>query len=183
MVAGHSYGEYSALHAAGFLDRDAFYSLSAIRGQTMAQAFGTATDGGMAAITALRDEVDTAIRDFPDLVVANHNATRQVVVSGPTAAIDAAIEAFTAKGVTAQRLPVAGAFHSPLVATAQPALSAAIMATDIHKARLPVYGNRDGQIYPDTADSVRAILCGHMLSPVEFVGQLDAMHAAAATAS
>lgn len=177
-AAGHSYGEYAALHAAGVIDASSLLTLSAIRGRAMAEA-GASADvvGGMAAVRAAREAIAGRLADFDGVTVANHNAPEETVISGPKAQVEAAVAALADDGVGATVLPVSGAFHTELVAGAQAPLSEAIAATDIQPPRRTVYSNTLGAAYPDTPDEIRALLDRHMLSTVEFVAEIRAMHA------
>ena len=174
-VAGHSYGEYTALHAAGVIDADDFLRLSAARGAAMADA-AEGADGAMAAVQASRETVASLIEGGGRVWIANHNAPEQVVISGEASAVDACIEKAKARDIRATRLPVSGAFHTELVGSAQGPLSAAIDAAQFGAPACALYGN-NGQAYPDDAGAIVAQLKGHLLSPVEFVGEIEAMAA------
>ena len=176
-AAGHSYGEYAALAAAGVLDDADFLRLSALRGRVMAEASATGTPGGMAAVQAEREQVTAALKAFPTLSVANHNAPTQTVISGPKTDIDRAATALNEQGLSTRVLPVSGAFHTELVAGAQKPLSKAIRKATLNPAQFPVYSNTTGAPYPDTPAAMYAQLERHMLSPVEFVSEIQAMHA------
>ncbi|MBD0344530.1 MAG: nitronate monooxygenase, partial [Coleofasciculus sp. Co-bin14] len=76
MVAGHSYGEYAALHAAGVLSRETFFKLSETRGRVMSTACAAA-DGAMAAVRITREELLARLEGFGKVVIANHNAPLQ----------------------------------------------------------------------------------------------------------
>ncbi|MFC9878143.1 ACP S-malonyltransferase [Streptomyces libani] len=117
-LAGHSLGEYCALHAAGAFDFATGLRLVQRRGALMAQAQG----GGMAAVVGvdearLRELLDEG--GFTGLTVANDNAPQQKVVSGATATVDALVAYLDARDVRCVRLNVSGAFHSPLMRQAQ----------------------------------------------------------------
>jgi len=175
MLAGHSYGEWVALHAAGVFGAEELLRHSARRGRLM----GSIRDAGaMAAVLAPRETVERQLPKDGQTVVANHNAPSQTVISGPSDALDAVVADFTRQGVRALRLPVAGAFHSPLMAKAQAELSAYIDGLSFTAPALPVYGNADGAVYEPRR--VAARLKSHLLSPVEFCAQVRAMHAAGA---
>src|SRR5262249_12948101 len=126
-AAGHSYGELTALCAAGRLDAAAFHSLSRLRGRLMAGA-GKGGDAGARRGVVAPQEPMAAIRrgEHLDLVLANKNAPQQTVLSGRADLIDKALSAFVARQIRAQKLSVAAAFHSPLVAEAQAPLRAAL---------------------------------------------------------
>ncbi|MGD3111965.1 ACP S-malonyltransferase [Streptomyces sp. YGL11-2] len=117
-LAGHSLGEYCALHGAGAFDFATGLRLVQRRGALMAQARG----GGMAAVVGveaapLRELLDDG--GFSGLTLANDNAPRQQVVSGDTATVDALVAYLDARDVRWVRLNVSGAFHSPLMRQAQ----------------------------------------------------------------
>ena len=177
MLAGHSYGEWVALHAAGVFGAEDLLRHSARRGQLMASV---RDDGAMAAVLAPRDAVERLLPKDGRTVIANHNAPSQTVISGPSTAVDALVTELGRQGVRALRLPVAGAFHSPLMADAQAELSAYIDKLSFAAPTLPVYGNADATLYEPRRLAAR--LKSHLLSPVEFCAQVRAMHAAGARA-
>ena len=176
-TAGHSYGEYVALAAAGAISRDDCLKLSAIRGAAMAQASASAAPGTMAAVQGTREAIESAIQGFAGVRIANHNAPQQSVISGPRTAVESAVKALGDAGMRSTLLPVSGAFHTELVADARPPLSAAITQTQFQPARVPVYSNRDGQPYPADPAQMQGQLDGHLLSSVEFVREIKAMAA------
>jgi acyl transferase domain-containing protein/NADP-dependent 3-hydroxy acid dehydrogenase YdfG/predicted hotdog family 3-hydroxylacyl-ACP dehydratase len=176
-TAGHSYGEFAALHAAGVIDEASFLKLSAIRGRVMAEAASSGIPGGMAAVQAARDVVLAKIAPFTGVVVANHNAPEQTVISGPAEQIDKAIAAISGAGLRVTKLPVSGAFHTELMASAKGPLSAAIASTEFSEPTLAVYSNGSGAKYPAGAEAMRAQLDAHLLSSVEFVSEVQALYA------
>lgn len=180
MTAGHSYGEFVALHSAGVLNLPDLLRVSEARGRFMVEA-GTGGDlGTMAAVMADRDAVSAAISDIADVIVANHNAPAQTILSGPVPAIEAAIAKLDAAGMTALRIPVGAAFHSPIVAPASDRLAAFVRDVDFAEPACPVYANSTGGVYPTDADAARALLAGQLAQPVEFVAEIEAMYAAGA---
>src|SRR5262249_51084302 len=98
--------------------------------------------------------------------------------SGPTAAIQQAREAFARHRISAVLLPVAAAFHSPLVAAAREPFRLAL-AEVAFAPGAPVYANSTAEPYPD-GDAARDLLAGHLARPVEWVGSVEAMYAAGA---
>jgi acyl transferase domain-containing protein/NAD(P)H-dependent flavin oxidoreductase YrpB (nitropropane dioxygenase family)/NAD(P)-dependent dehydrogenase (short-subunit alcohol dehydrogenase family) len=177
MVAGHSYGEFTALHAAGALTRLEFNVLSATRGLAMANAALSPRKGAMAAVQATRADVDAALAGIADVVIANHNSPQQVVISGDAVAVAGALERISAKGFMSRPLPVACAFHSPLMKDAKAPLDAAIDSCAFSPPTVPVYSNVSGRPYPENPTDIRAALRNHMLGTVEFVALIEAMHA------
>ena len=142
MVAGHSLGEFSALVAAGALSFEDGLRLVSLRAQAM-QECCEMQPGAMAAIIGLPDaRIEEVCAGIPGVVPANYNSPRQVVISGEEAAVDKACEILKADGAKrALRLPVSGAFHSPLMEPAREKLARAIEATPFQAPRCPVYQN------------------------------------------
>ncbi|MFB8790597.1 MAG: acyltransferase domain-containing protein [Potamolinea sp.] len=175
MVAGHSYGEYAALHAAGVLSRKAFLRLSETRGRVMSTACA-ASDGAMAAVQATREELLSRLQGFGGVVIANHNAPLQSVISGEKKAVRQVVDSLNIAQIMARMLPVAGAFHSSLVESAQVLLAGAIASVPMESPKIPVYANNTALPYDSDIDAIRDQLSKHLLSPVEFVGQINQMY-------
>ncbi len=176
-AAGHSYGELTALCAAGRLGETSFHALSRLRGQLMAA--GDGDRGTMLAVSAPLADVQQLISDEKlDLVIANRNAPNQAVLSGSSAEISRAAEACASRKLSCKRLTVAAAFHSPLVADAAAPLLAALSEVPIAKGSLPVYANSSAAEYPADAGEAAALLAGQLARPVEFVAEIEAMYAA-----
>jgi [acyl-carrier-protein] S-malonyltransferase len=178
MVAGHSVGEYAALVAAGALELPAALRLTVRRGALMAEAAG---DGAMSAILGLErsavDEIVTAVARPTELVVANDNAPGQVVISGRTDAVEAAEEMARVAGARrCLRLPVSGAFHSPLMAGVADRLAEAFDAEVWQDAGVPVVSNVTAEPITD-ASRIRALLAEQVRSPVEWVAVVERMAA------
>jgi [acyl-carrier-protein] S-malonyltransferase len=143
MVAGHSLGEFSAIVAAGALSFENGLILVSKRAQAMQKACEL-QPSTMAAVLGLEDEiVEKICADIQAVVVpANYNSPGQIVISGSIEGIDKAIEKLTAAGAKrAIKLPVGGAFHSPLMEPARAELEKAIDQADFIKPICPVYQN------------------------------------------
>jgi acyl transferase domain-containing protein/NAD(P)H-dependent flavin oxidoreductase YrpB (nitropropane dioxygenase family) len=178
MMAGHSYGEYTALHAAGVLSRDEFLRLSLIRGRTMAEACEKAP-GAMAAVLAAREDVQRHL-EGSGVIVANHNSPRQTVISGGRDRIAAVLRKLDGVGLSYKELPVSGAFHSPAMNDAQEPLARAIAEAVLRQPARTVFSNVTAGPYEPAPEAIRRQLTGHLLSPVEFVRQIEAMYDAGA---
>ncbi|WP_436497866.1 SDR family oxidoreductase [Actinokineospora sp. HUAS TT18] len=176
LLAGHSYGELVALTAAGAMDAATLLRLSAARAEAILDAAGD-DPGTMAAVSAGR-AATAAVLDAAGLtgtvVVANDNAPQQVVISGATPAVDQALAALRDAGLSAQRIPVACAFHSPVVAHAGELFADALADERIGAPELPVWSNRTASVY---GGDVRAELSAQIGSPVRFAEQIEAMYA------
>ncbi|HJP72639.1 MAG TPA: SDR family NAD(P)-dependent oxidoreductase [Pseudonocardiaceae bacterium] len=182
LVAGHSYGELVALCAAGAIDPESLPGLSVRRAEAILSSTGT-DPGAMAAIAANGDKVKRALHDFDlaaDLVIANYNAPEQTVISGSTTAIDTAVGRFKDAGMGAKRLPVACAFHSPLLAGSGDRFAEALADTTFREPEIPVYANSTARRHDPDPDRIRAELAAQLTAPVRFVEQIEAMYAAGA---
>ena len=178
VVAGHSVGEYAALVAAGVLDFAASLRLVSTRARLMS---AVDAEGGMAAVLGLErsvvEDVVSGVGRPTELVVANDNAPGQVVISGRRDALEAAEEAMRAAGARrVVRLPVSGAFHSPLMTDVADGLAAAFDSEVWHDARVPMISNVTAEPLTD-ADRIRALLAEQVRSPVEWVRCVQRMAA------
>ena len=182
MVAGHSLGEFSALVACGALRFEDALLLVSARAQAM-QAACEANPGTMAAVLGLPDEqVDEICKKQSGIVVAaNFNCPGQVVISGETEAVDAACVAMKEAGARrALRLPVGGAFHSPLMAPAAEDLKAAILNTEFRKPFCPIYQNVSAKAETEP-EIIRENLLKQLTAPVRWTQSVQNMIADGAT--
>src|SRR5215472_16469201 len=140
-TAGLSLGEFTALTAAGVMSFEEGLKVVRLRGRFMQEAC-EATQGGMAAVIGLDETPTREVCQQAGVTLANLNCPGQLVISGETDKITQACELAKAKGARrALPLPVAGAYHSPLMATAQPKLQAALATVSIHPPRVNVISN------------------------------------------
>ena len=185
MVGGHSLGEFSALVAAGALSFEDGLKLVYARAMAMQKACEK-KPSTMAAIIALPDEkVEEVCKEVSTadsiVVPANYNCPGQLVISGDIEAVNAACEKLKELGAKrALVLKGGGAFHSPLMQPAKDELEHAIMATEFHAPKCPVYQNVDGQAHTDPED-IKANLIAQLTSPVRWTVEVGAMVAAGAT--
>lgn len=176
MVAGHSLGEFSALVAAGALSFEDGLRLVAARANAMQKACEQ-NPSTMAAVLGLDDaKVEEICASIDGVVVAaNYNCPGQLVISGANEAIDAACEALKAAGAKrALKLPVGGAFHSPLMEPARVELEAAIEATTVSAPICPVYQNVDAKPYTDPAQ-IKKNLVMQLTAPVRWTQTVQNM--------
>src|ERR1041384_1652936 len=142
---GLSLGEFTAWAAAGALSFEDALELVRQRGRFMQEAC-EATRGGMAAIIGLDESPTREICAEAGVVLANLNCPGQLVISGETEKIAKAVELAKAKGARkAIPLPVAGAYHSPLMASAQSKLQAELAKIKISSPAVPVISNVTAQ--------------------------------------
>ena len=183
MVAGHSLGEFSALVAAEALHWEDALRLVSQRALAMQEACEM-QPSTMAAVLALADEkVVEVCEQIDDVVVAaNFNCPGQVVISGTLNGIDLACKALKEAGAKrALKLPVGGAFHSPLMQPAVQKLQDAIMATTFHTPICPVYQNVSAKAETDK-DTIQRQVLEQLTSPVRWTQSVQQMIADGATA-
>ena len=190
MVAGHSLGEFSALVAAGALYWEDALLLVSQRAQAMQEACEM-SPGTMAAVLGMPDDQVTEICqqispsptvncqlstvNSPIVVAANYNCPGQVVISGSNEGIDLACKALKAAGAKrALKLPVGGAFHSPLMQPAAERLQTAIINTTFHTPACPIYQNVSARAERDK-DIIQRQVMDQLTSPVRWTQSVQQM--------
>ncbi|PVW17170.1 ACP S-malonyltransferase [Marixanthomonas spongiae] len=176
MVAGHSLGEFSALVANKALAFEDALILVSRRAQAMQNACEV-KPSTMAAVLGLEDHVVEAICADVDgtVVAANYNCPGQLVISGETAAVEAACEALKEAGARrALMLPVGGAFHSPLMEPAREELAAAIEHTFFSRPICPVYQNVSTFAVTDP-EEIKKNLIFQLTAPVKWTQSVQNM--------
>ncbi|MEZ8824431.1 phosphopantetheine-binding protein [Vibrio amylolyticus] len=183
MVAGHSFGELSALCASGVISQDDYYQLAFARGDAMAATPEEGDSGTMYAVILDADklaDVESCIAAFEGVSIANYNAPTQLVIAGPTEAAKQAANALTEQGFKAIALPVSGAFHTPLVAHAQKPFASAIEKVTFSAPTAPLYSNATGKLHGKDGKAIKKAFKQHMLQSVHFSTQLEEMYNAGA---
>ena len=172
-MAGHSLGELAALVAAGALSERDGLSLVALRGRLMQESGERAGDGGMVALlgSGAADQAP-ALAAAHGLSVANDNSPQQVVLSGARSALAQVADAAREHGLRAMELPVTGAFHSPMMASAVPEFEAALAGVEIEPARVTVLS----AVTAAPFDDVRRRLAEALTRPVRWRETMLAMH-------
>jgi [acyl-carrier-protein] S-malonyltransferase len=182
-AAGHSLGEFSALVAAGVLPLAGALRVVVVRGEAMQRA-GEARPGTMTALLGAGPDDAEAIcddaRDDDVLLVANRNSPVQSVISGSVAAIERAEAVAAGRKIRAVRLQVAGAFHSPLMQPAVQPIIDELAALEFASPAFPIAENVSGTLVAD-AGELRALLEHHVISPVRWYDDAQALAAAGAT--
>lgn len=182
MVAGHSLGEFSALVIAGALDMGDGLRLVSQRAQAMQEACELCP-GTMAAVLGLPDdkvaEVCGSVEDV--VVAANYNCPGQVVISGSLSGVEQACKALKEAGAKrALKLPVSGAFHSPLMQPAAERLQKAIMDTSFYTPIFPIYQNVSARVEKNK-HIIQKQLLEQLTSPVRWTQSVQQMVADGAT--
>lgn len=172
-VAGHSLGEFSALVACRAVSFEDALQIVRQRGLLMQKA-GSINPGTMAAVIGLSDEVveeacsEASASTGQIVVPANYNSPGQLVISGNEVAIDKAIEILQSRGCKiAKKLPVSGAFHSPLMQPAFDGLKASLENLKIQKPICPIFSNftADSTVDPEI---IRTNLLNQLMNPVKW---------------
>ncbi|GAB1133773.1 MAG: hypothetical protein WLagBPW_38340 [Shewanella algae] len=180
MLAGHSFGELSALRAAGALSRESYYALAFARGDAMASVPEDKDPGAMSAVilpsAAERNTLEQLLQTEPEVQIANINSPVQLVIAGASEAVARLNLKLNEAGLRAIALPVSGAFHTPLVAHAQQPFAEAIARQGLSDAKTPLYVNATGDKLAQDAESLRANLEQHMLKQVRFSEQIESMY-------
>ena len=157
-TAGLSLGEFTALAAAGAMSFEDGLRVVRQRGRFMQEACEV-TQGGMAAIIGLDEAATREVCAEAGVFLANLNCPGQIVISGPSDKLQSACDLAKARGAKrALPLPVAGAYHSPLMASAQPKLEGALKAVAIDSAQVPVISNVTAQAHGGPDEIVRRLV-------------------------
>ncbi len=179
LCAGHSYGDYVALRAAGALSSTDLIRLSYERGRAICDATERMR-GAMAAIETDYETAANVLDELDGVIAANRNSPKQTVLSGTEQGIADALECFEKHGIRGRRIPVACAFHSPLVAAAAEPFARFLRQIDFKVPQYPVYANTTGSLYPNNPAELVEVLSRHLASPVCFSDEIEAMYAAGA---
>jgi len=176
MVAGHSLGEFSALVAAGYLSFEDGLTLVSKRAIAMQKACEQ-NPSTMAAVLGLENEVVEKIcAEIKEVVVpANYNCPGQLVISGSNKGIDIACVKLTEAGARrALKLPVGGAFHSPLMEPARAELEQAINSTNFSEGSCPIYQNVTAKSITNPKE-IKANLKKQLTAPVLWTQTMQQM--------
>src|SRR3954471_8651820 len=174
LMAGHSLGEITALVAAGALEASDGLRLVAARGRLMQEARG----GGMMAVRVRDDRTPVEeVAAEAGLTIANDNAPDQLVLSGSLDALERGEELLRERKVRAKRLPVAGAFHSPLMEPAVGPFREAVSQVEFREPRVPVLSCVTAAPFEDVGEQLVAALT----NPVRWTDVLRALQARGAT--
>jgi acyl transferase domain-containing protein/NAD(P)-dependent dehydrogenase (short-subunit alcohol dehydrogenase family) len=175
-TAGHSYGELSALYAAGMIDEAGLATLSRERGRLMA---GQGDDlGTMMAVKGSIEEVERVLKESgTKAVLANKNSPEQCVLSGSAEELQALLPALKKAKLRGIPLKVGAAFHSSFVAGARNPFLKVANEVKFGKASVPVYANKTAGLYPKAAKACRTLLADQLVHQVNWVDLVEAMYA------
>ncbi|WP_179394023.1 ACP S-malonyltransferase [Lacticaseibacillus absianus] len=177
-LVGLSLGEYAALIASGALSLADGMHLVSVRGTAMAAA-SRQTPGGMLAVRDATPAMLAALTAWPDVWVANRNSPRQTVLGGTLDGLTRVQAQLKAMGARGLRLPTTGAFHTPLMAPAAPALAAALAATALDAPHPPVMSTT--ALAPFTAGTMATTLVDQISHPTDLAGAVTRLVQAGVT--
>lgn len=176
-AAGHSLGEYAAMVAAGILSFEDGFRVIKARAEAMQKA-SEAADGAMYAIIGkTAEEIEEVCAGIGGYVVpVNYNSSAQTVIAGETSAAEKAAAKFAEIGAKAVKLGVSSAFHSKLMQPAADDFETALrgMGITFNKPSVPFYSNLTGDVQTDF-DDMPSKLAKHIVSPVKFTSELNAL--------
>ncbi|MGD9291051.1 MAG: acyltransferase domain-containing protein, partial [Desulfobacterales bacterium] len=177
-TCGHSFGELTALCAAGWIDESALMELAIARGRLMAAAGQDAqsSPGAMLAVKAPLDELEALVNNSAqNVILANRNSPTQGVLSGTESAINNIDKICRTKNFHTIRLPVSTAFHSNLVEGAARPFRDVLNKVAINPTQVQVFSNTSAKTYPSDPDEVRALLGNQLAQPVDFLGEIEGL--------
>ena len=176
-MAGHSFGELTALWAAEVISETDYMALAMARGQAMSSPQDSGLDAGtMAAVIGNVAEIELQISTIKDVSIANYNANNQAVIAGSSEAIATATTQLTDNGFKVIALPVSAAFHTPLVAHAQQPFAKAIDSVTFNKPKVAVYANATGEAHSEDQAAIKASLKEHILQSVQFSKEINNLY-------
>jgi len=167
MAAGLSLGEWSALHIAGVLDFESTLKVLEARGRFMQEACDEQESGMVSIMNATSEQLDQ-LCEKGGISIANINSDSQVVLSGVKSGIAVAAKAAVAMGLKAFVLNVAGAFHSPLMASARIKLADVLDTVEFNKPEIPVLANVTGKIHTNKPAEIKNAMLGQVTESVRW---------------
>ena len=176
MLAGHSYGELPALCFSGVFGEDKLVDLSIQRAQSILDSVEGGDPGSMLAASATHERLQPIIAKVEGCYPVNFNAPTQCVIAGSTPAINTLLEVLKQEGISAKKLEVACAFHSPLLAKSKDLYADALKDVPFEEMQIPVWSNTTAQVYPSNPSDIKERLTDHLVQPVRFVEQMQAMY-------
>ena len=179
MTAGHSYGEYVALYAAGVYDEKALFTVSEARGRAIIDTLNK-DSGTMSAVAADEMTIRPIIEPLAEVWIANLNAPDQTIIAGSERGVAEANARLQAAGLHVRPVKVSAAFHTPMLTEAQQLFSVTLGKVDYKVSRIEVYANLTAHPHGDSAESIRETLTKHITQPVRFVDEINAMYEAGA---
>ncbi|MGN7863110.1 SDR family NAD(P)-dependent oxidoreductase [Chryseobacterium sp. 22458] len=176
MLAGHSYGELPALCFSGVFAEDQLVDLSIQRAQSILNSVEGGDPGSMLAASVTHERLQPIIAKVEGCYPVNFNAPTQCVIAGSTEAINKLLEVLKQEGISAKKLEVACAFHSPLLAKSKGLYADVLKNVPFQEMQIPVWSNTTANVYPSNPSDIKERLTDHLVQPVRFVEQMQAMY-------
>ncbi|PWN72199.1 erythronolide synthase [Chryseobacterium phosphatilyticum] len=176
MLAGHSYGELPALCFAGVFDEEKLVDLSIQRAHSILNSVEGGDPGSMLAASATHERLQPILAKIEGCYPVNFNAPTQCVIAGSTDAINKLLEILKQEGISAKKLEVACAFHSPLLAKSKGLYADVLKDVAFSEMQIPVWSNTTATVYPAQPSEIKERLTDHLVQPVRYVEQLQAMY-------
>jgi acyl transferase domain-containing protein len=171
-MLGHSFGEITALCAAGVMDETALFAIAKKRGELMQQAAPSAS--AMLSVSYPIEKTLAFIKAHHLAVTpANFNAPNQLVLSGSQEAITMAESLLAQEKINSRRLMVGAAFHSPFMESAYKPFRKFLDTLTFHAPQTPVYANLTAKPYPVKVKQIKEMLAKQLTHPVLFNAQID----------
>ncbi|AZA84416.1 erythronolide synthase [Chryseobacterium lactis] len=176
MLAGHSYGELPALCFAGVFGEEKLVDLSIQRAHSILNSVEGGDPGSMLAASATYERLQPVIAQVEGSYPVNFNAPTQCVIAGSTPAINKLLDVLKQEGISAKKLEVACAFHSPLLAKSKGLYADVLKDVSFSEMQIPVWSNTTATVYPTQPSEIKERLTDHLVQPVRYVEQLQAMY-------
>ncbi len=182
MTAGHSLGEYLALYSAGVFDMETAVKLISLRGSRIYE--NCFHKGTMAVVRAPAEETGYILDRVTGYVrIANINCPSQTVIAGEEEAVSRVHSICDDMNIDCIPLNVSSAFHTSLLSTAVEPFRWLLNQIDVQPPKIKVQSNTLGKAYPtdgNFSESLREILAMHLVSPVQFINNIESMYHAGA---
>ena len=174
---GHSFGELTALWAAGVMDRTNYFELAIERGKAMALKLQDMRDSGAMLSVALgRDALDAILGEFSEVSIANENSKNQTVLAGSSDDIQRLHNHFTQQGQRTTILPVSAAFHTQFVQHARTPFAKTLASKKLSVGITPTYSTVTCSPYPRNSSAIRKLLSDQIVKPVLFRQTVEEIH-------
>ncbi len=177
MVAGHSYGEYVALCAAGALSFADLIRISEQRGRVVQETQGTEAVQ-MVAVQSDAKTVSNLLAKVSGVAIAGINAPNQTIVGGRRDPVAAFLKTLDSAGIRCDKLVMSAGFHIPEAQPAADQFAVPLAGVELRPPALPVYSNLQAARYPDNIHEIRTILLKQLTQPLHFQEEVEAMYAA-----
>jgi len=176
VTCGHSFGEISAIYASEAINFETFIKVACMRGKFMSECGQSKDPGTMMAVIGDEKNIQSIItNENLDIIIANRNSPKQNVVSGGTDEIEKARKIFRSHRIKCIKLPVAAAFHSPLVQNAVKPFSLFLDSIEISSPKTDILSNTTGVCHIKDFEQIRESLKKQIISPVYFHNNIETM--------